>query len=142
MFAIGWADGPRIRLQAPGASIRFPTYAIWHWYRSRRVADMMTVEECRRKAAEWLGKTQAASDPKTSASMRRASDAWTTLAQHIEHSAFSRLQSPAPVRRPADLAEPRKIGNIDTVRVADILRERLQLGVSSMDEPPDSTSGS
>ena len=43
---------------------------------------------------------------------------------------------------PVDLAKPRKIGNTDTVQAADVLRERLQLGDFSMDEPPDPTSGS
>jgi phosphohistidine phosphatase SixA len=90
---------------------------------------MMTVEDCRRKAAAWLGKAQLASDPKTSASMRRASDAWTVLAQQIEHAAFRRPQSPAPVRRPADLAKPRN--TIDRAQVGDVLRGRLHLS----DEP-------
>jgi hypothetical protein len=39
-------------------------------------------------------------------------------------------------------AEPRKIGNTDTVQVADVLRERLQLSNFSMDESPDSSSAS
>ena len=96
---------------------------------------MMTVEECRIKAAEWLKKTQAESDPKTGASMRRASDAWTTLAQHVEHSAFSRLQSPAPVRRPVDLAKSQNIYHIDSVQVGDVLRDRLHLNDESPEEP-------
>jgi hypothetical protein len=86
---------------------------------------MITVEECRRKAAQWLGKAQSASDPKTSASMRRASDAWTTLAQQIEQATVP--LTPAPVRRPADVAKPRNIYSIDTVEVGDVLRGRLHL---------------
>lgn len=96
---------------------------------------MITVEECRRKAAQWLGNAQSASDPTTSASMRRASDAWTALAQQIEHAAYRRPQSPAPVRRPADLAKPRNLYPIDSVHVGDVLRERLHLSV----EPPEET---
>ena len=96
---------------------------------------MMTVEDCRRKAAQWLGKAQSAADPKTSASMRRASDAWTTLAQQIEHSAFPRPQSPAPVKRPADLAKPRSIYHIDNVHVGEVLRERLHLSDEPSEEP-------
>jgi hypothetical protein len=86
---------------------------------------MITVEECRRKAAQWLGEAQSASDPKTSASMRRASDAWTALAKQIELATLSSsAESPATVRRPADLAKPR---NIYTVEVGDVLRGRLHL---------------
>jgi hypothetical protein len=88
---------------------------------------MITVEECRRKAAQWLGKAQSASDPKTSASMRRASDAWTTLAQQIEQATFRRPLTPAPMRRPADVAKPRNIYHIDTMQSGDVLRGRLHL---------------
>jgi hypothetical protein len=88
---------------------------------------MITSEECRRKAAQWLDNAQSASDPKTSASMRRASDAWTALAQQIERATFDRTLTPAPVRRPADMAKPRNIHSIDTVEVGDVLRERLRL---------------
>ena len=101
---------------------------------------MMTAENCRGKAVELLGAAEAATDPKTSASLRRLSDAWATLARQIEQDASRIRHSPPPVRRRADLAEPRKTGNTDTAQVADILRERLQLGGFSMDEPPDSTS--
>jgi len=88
---------------------------------------MITLEECHRKAAQWLGKAQLASDPKTSASMRRASDAWTTLAQQIEQDTFRRPLTHATVRRPADVAKPRGIDHIDTVQVGDVLRGRLHL---------------
>jgi hypothetical protein len=94
---------------------------------------MMTVEDCRRKATEWLGKAQSASDPKTSASMRRASDAWTALAEQIEDAAFRRPQSPAPVRRPADLAKARN--TVDGAQVGDTLRERLHLSDDSSEVP-------
>ena len=85
---------------------------------------MITAEECRRKAAQWLGNARSASDPKTSANMRRASDAWTALAQQIEQKAP--LTSDA-VRQPADIAKPRNIYSIDTVEVGDVLRGRLHL---------------
>ena len=94
---------------------------------------MITAENCRGKAAELLGAAEAATDPKTSASLRRLSDAWATLARQIEQDASRTRHSPPPVRRPADLTEPRKTGNTDTAQVADILRERLQL--SDVDEP-------
>ena len=103
---------------------------------------MLTVEDCRRKAGEWLRAAKEATDPNTSASSRRLSDKWTALALQIEQEPYSRRQPPGAVRRPADLAEPRKTGNTDTVHVADVLRERMQLSDFSMDEPPDSTSGS
>ena len=97
---------------------------------------MLTVEDCRRKAGEWLRAAEEATDPNTSASSRRLSDTWTALALQIEQDPYSRPQPPTAVRRPADLAELRKTGNIDTVYVADVLRERLQLSDCSMDEPP------
>ena len=94
---------------------------------------MLTAENCRSKAAELLGAAEAATDPKTSASLRRTAELWTALALQIEQNPYSRRHPPAPVRRPADLAEPRKTGNTDTVHVADVLRERLQL--SDSDKP-------
>jgi len=94
---------------------------------------MLTAENCRSKAAELLGAAEAATDPKTSASLRRTAELWTALALQIEQDPYSRRHPPAAVRRPADLAEPRKTGNTDTVNVADVLRERLQL--SDSDKP-------
>jgi len=73
-------------------------------------------------AAQWLGKTEGTADPKTIANMRRASDAWTALAQQIEQVDFSRPHPPVPVRRPADLANTRS-----SVKAGDVLRERLRL---------------
>ena len=87
---------------------------------------MITVEDCRRKATEGLGKAQAASDPKTIATLRRASDAWTALAQRIEE-ADLRQHSHVPVRRPADLAKPADNQSVDSVQIGDVLRERLRL---------------
>jgi hypothetical protein len=94
---------------------------------------MMTVEDCRRRAAEHLQAAQEASDPNTSQSLRRLSDQWTRLAQQIEQDASRPRHSPPPVKRPADLTELRKTSNTDSAQVADILRERLQL--SDFDEP-------
>jgi len=83
---------------------------------------MMTAED-RRKAAEHLQASQEASDPNTSLSLRRLSDAWATLAGQIE-------KDPHTVRqrklKQSQQTEPHK-ANTDTVQVADILRERLQL---------------
>jgi hypothetical protein len=91
---------------------------------------MMTAENCRSKAADFLGAAEAATDPRTSASMRRTAELWTALALQIE-------KDPHTVRqRNADLTqshqtESRK-GTTDTAQAADILRDRLQL--SDFDE--------
>ena len=99
---------------------------------SCEIVAMMTAEDCRRRAAESLHAAEAATDPTTSASLRRLSDQWTRLAQQIEQDASRPRHSPPPVKRPADLTELRK-ANTDTAQVADILRERLQL--SDSDKP-------
>ena len=89
----------------------------------------MTAEDCRRKAAEHLQASQEASDQRTSQSLRRLSNARATLAGQIE-------KDPHTVRqwklKQSQQTEPRKV-HTDTVDVANILRERLQLGDS--DEP-------
>jgi phosphohistidine phosphatase SixA len=95
------------------------------------MAGMITGEDCRRKAAQWLDRAQAASDPKTSSSMRRASDAWIALAQQVERLSLRLPRSSAPAGRPARLVKSRS--NIDSFHVGDMLRERLRLS----DEPPD-----
>jgi hypothetical protein len=94
---------------------------------------MITVEDCLRKAAQWLGDSQSTSDPTTSASMRRASDAWNTLAERIEHTAGRQTQSTATMRRPADLARPRELYYSSTVQAGDVLRGRLNLGDETSD---------
>jgi hypothetical protein len=91
----------------------------------------MTAEDCRRRAAESLHAAEAATDPKTSASLRRFSDAWATLAGRVEKDPHTvRERNAAP--KQSHQTEPRK-ANTDTAQVADILRERLQL--SDSDEP-------
>jgi hypothetical protein len=85
---------------------------------------MITVEDCRRKAAEGLDKAQVAADPKTIASMQRASDAWTALARQIEEAALRRPQFRAHLRRPVDLAKSYASEN---VQIGDVLRGRLRL---------------
>jgi hypothetical protein len=87
---------------------------------------MITVEDCRRKATEGLDKAQAASDPKTIATLRRASNAWEALAQRIEE-ADLRQHSHDLVRRPADLAKLPDNPSFDSVQIGDVLRERLRL---------------
>ena len=87
---------------------------------------MITVEDCRRKATEGLDKAQAASDPKTIATLRRASNAWEALAQRIEE-ADLRQHSHDLVRRPADPAKPPDNQSVDSVQIGDVLRERLRL---------------
>jgi len=92
---------------------------------------MLTVEDCRRKAGEWLRAAEATTNPKTSASLRRLSDAWATLAGQIEKDPHTVRQRNAALKQPHQ-TEPRK-ANTNTAEVADILRERLQL--SDSDEP-------
>ena len=94
---------------------------------------MITVEDCRRKAAEGLNEAQAAADPKTIASMQRASDAWTALARQIEEAALRRPQFRAAAERPADLAKPPHSYNVDSVQIGDVLRERLSLSDDAED---------
>jgi hypothetical protein len=91
---------------------------------------MITVEDCRRKAAEGLDKAQTAADPKTIASMQRASDAWAALARQIEEAALRRPQFRTPPRRPVDLA---KNYASDSVQIADVLRGRLHLADDAED---------
>lgn len=88
---------------------------------------MTTAEDCRRKAGQWLDAAQAASDPKTSASMRRVSDLWVALAHRIEQSASSAAHFDSLAKRPADLAKPRNWRHPRGVQVADVLRGRLRL---------------
>ncbi len=92
---------------------------------------MMTAEDCRRKAAEHLQASQEASDQNTSQSLRRLSDAWATLAGQIEKDPHIVRQRNTALKQ-SQQTEPRKV-HTDTVDVANILRERLQLGDS--DEP-------
>ena len=91
----------------------------------------MTAENCRGKAAELLGAAETATDPKTSASLRRLSDAWATLAGQIEKDPHTVRQRTAALKE-SQQTDPRK-ADADTARVADILRGRLQL--SDFDEP-------
>jgi hypothetical protein len=95
---------------------------------------MLTVEDCRRKAAQWLDRAQSASDPKTIASMRRAADAWTKQADQIDEANLRRPRLPAPMKRPMDLSEPRSPYPRDTLHVGDVLRERLHLSDEDFDD--------
>jgi len=92
---------------------------------------MMTAENCRRKAAELFGVAEAATNPKTSASLRRTAELWTALALQIEKDPHTVRQRNADLKQ-SHQTEPRRT-NTDTEQVADILRERLQL--SHFDEP-------
>jgi hypothetical protein len=92
---------------------------------SYEIAAMMTAENCRRKAAEWLRAAEASTDPKTSASLRRNADLWTALALTIEHDPHTIRQRNADLKQ-SHHTEPRKAAT-DTAQAADILRERLQL---------------
>jgi len=92
---------------------------------------MMTAEDCRRKAAEHLQASQEASDQNTSQSLSRLSDAWATLAGQMEKDPHTVRQRNTALKQ-SQQTEPRKV-HTDTVDVANILRERLQLSAS--DEP-------
>ena len=92
---------------------------------------MLTADDCRGKAAECLGAAEAATDPRTRASLRRLSDAWAMLARQIEEDPHTVRQRTAALKE-SQQTDPRK-ANADTARVADILRERLKL--SDFDEP-------
>ena len=92
---------------------------------------MMTAEDCRRKAAEHLQASQEASDQNTNQSLRRLSDAWATLAGQIEKDPHTVRQRNTALKQ-SQQTEPRKV-HTDTVHVANILRERLQLG--DFDQP-------
>ena len=94
---------------------------------------MMTVEKCRRKAAQWLERAQSTSDPKTIASMRRAADAWTRQAEQIEEDDHRRPPSLNAIKRPVDLAKPRNAYPRDPAHVADVLRGRLHLSDDTRD---------
>ena len=95
---------------------------------------MMTVEDCRRKSAQWLDQAQSASDPTTIASMRRAAEAWNRLSEQIEEANLRRPHSPGQMSRPGDLAGVRTAYPRDTVEVGDVLRERLQLSGEAPDD--------
>jgi len=92
---------------------------------------MMTAEDCHRRAAKSLHAADAATDPNTSASLRRLSDAWATLARQIEKDPHTERQRDAALKQ-SHQTEPRKADS-DTAQVANILRELLQL--SDSDEP-------
>jgi hypothetical protein len=89
---------------------------------------MMTAEDCRRKAAEHLQASQEASDQNTSQSLSRLSDAWATLAGQMEKDPHTVRQRNTALKQ-SQQTEPRKV-HTDTVDVANILRERLQLSDS------------
>lgn len=95
---------------------------------------MMTVEDCRRKAAQWLERAQSTSDPKTIASMRRAADAWTRQAEQIEEDDHRRPRSLDAIKRPVDLAKPRNAYPFDPAHVGDVLRGRLHLSDDTRDD--------
>ena len=94
----------------------------------------MTAEDCRRKAAEHLQASQEASDQNTSQSLRRLSDAWATLAGQIEKDPHTVRQRNTALNQ-SQQTEPRNV-HTDTVDVANILRERLQLSENSRSNSP------
>jgi hypothetical protein len=97
-----------------------------HVARLRGVAVMSMAEKCRRKAAQWLDKAQAASDPATSESMLRAANACMALAQQMERVPLTGPRPAAPACRPADLAGSTN-GPQGSTGVKDILCDHLYL---------------
>ena len=93
---------------------------------------MITAEDCHRKAAEWLGQARGTSNPETIAGIKRASDAWTALARQIEEAEFRRPRARQPIN-PVDLAKSLNPSHADSVKVADLLRERLRLSDDAED---------
>lgn len=88
---------------------------------------MLTVEECRQRAAEWLQRAESASDVNTRASLGRAAEEWSKLADHVEkHSlplrplGYSANQGSNPAEQPALISEA-------GAKIGDALRERLHL---------------
>jgi hypothetical protein len=79
---------------------------------------LLTVEDCRGKAAECLRTAETITDPQTQATFRRAAGAWMALAQQIDQH---------PLRLPNLLEGRLPSSAMSGVRVADILRERLYL---------------
>jgi len=92
---------------------------------------MLTVEDCRRKAREWLRAAKEATDPNTSAGLRRTAELWTALALQIEKDPHTVRQRNAALKQ-SHQTESHEV-NADTAQIADILRQRLQL--SDFDEP-------
>lgn len=95
---------------------------------------MTTAEDCHKKAGQWLSAAKAASNAETSASMRRVSELWAKLALQIKHtnSAENRFNSSAA--RPVDLVGRGTFRRVETVEVADVLRQRLNLSNDADDE--------
>jgi hypothetical protein len=107
----------------------FATHGTFGASVSCEIVGTMIAEDCRKKAAEQLHAAAAATDPKTSASLRRLADAWATLAAQIEEEPHAVRERKAALKQSRQ-TEPGK-ANADTIQVADILRERLQLSDSS-----------
>ncbi len=91
---------------------------------------MLTVPDCRRKAAECIRSAEAATDRKTREDYCRTAHAWMTLAQQVERDASLR---PFSAKRPVDLLQ-RKARPADVIDAAEVLRQRLRL-TDSEDEP-------
>lgn len=88
---------------------------------------MLTVEDCRKKAAQWLKAAQSASDPKTRLGLCRVAETWTRLAAQIAEHPLTLLPSPSSARRPADLLNRGELNGKSSLHVGDVLRERLNL---------------
>jgi hypothetical protein len=98
---------------------------------------MLTVEDCRKKAAEWLKAAQSTSDPKTRLGLCRVADTWTKLAAQIAEHPLTLPPSPSSARRPADLLNRREPNGESSLYVGDALRERLNLTNRLEDRRPD-----
>jgi hypothetical protein len=88
---------------------------------------VLTVEDCRKKAAKWLEAAQSASDPKTRLGLSRVADLWAKLAAEIAEHPLSRLPPPSPTRPLAKVLNRRDPNAQSSMRIGDVLRERLNL---------------
>src|SRR3984885_15247778 len=89
--------------------------------------EMLTVEVCRRKAAEWLERVQSATDPQTRSGFERVVDGWTKLAEHVEQHPLTLRPLGSLAPQSSDPAGRQAIRSESGVEVADALRERLHL---------------
>lgn len=97
---------------------------------------MLTVEDRRKKAGEWLEAAQSASDPKTRLGLCRVADIWTKLAAQIAEHPLTLPPSPSSARRPADLLNRQELNAKSSLYVGDVLRERLNLTNGVEDHRP------
>jgi hypothetical protein len=110
------------------------------------VATVKDAEECRREATWCMRVARLTKSQDASASWRRLSDAWLTLAEHIHQRPSSETQPSTITTEPPPAAHQRTIAaepppepvdpRIAAMKVADFLRERLALDAGPRAEGP------